>query len=132
MRCAWQALLNLLPLWMRNDVDKLGKATLQEIRLRLNQPPELVMKNERCNLKRIVVRDDLTFCINVTSRYSPWASATISRGYITAPGGHRVGICGDVVSCNNQMTGVRTPSSLCIRVARDYYGLADNAKEYDG
>lgn len=90
------------------------------------------MKKERRFLNRLVDKDDLTFCINLTSRYSPWASATISRGYITAPGGHRVGICGNTIHSNNQMTGIRTPSSVCIRVSRDFPGLAENARKYDG
>ena len=132
MQCAWQALLNILPIWLRNDVDKLGKDTLQEIRLRQNQPPELVMTNERRSLSRVVSKEDLSFCINITSRYSPWAATTISKGYITAPGGHRVGICGNAVCLNGQMTGIRTPSSVCIRVARDFFGLAENLRQYDG
>ena len=132
MKCAWQALLNILPVWLRNDVDKLGKETLQEIRLRQDKPPELVMKDEMRTLGRLVDKDDLSFSINITSRYSPWAATTISKGYITAPGGHRVGIFGNAVCSNGKMTGIRTASSLCIRVARDFQGLADNARKYDG
>ena len=44
MRCAWQAYINLLPLWMRPDVDKLGRDHLQELRLRMDRPPELIGK----------------------------------------------------------------------------------------
>ena len=43
MNCAWKELLNILPQWMRQEVDRLGKDTLQELRLRVNDPPELVM-----------------------------------------------------------------------------------------
>ena len=132
MQCAWQALLNLLPLWLRNDVDKLGRDTLQEIRLRLNQPPELVMKKQRHFLNRLVDKDDLAFCINIASRYSPWAASTIAKGYITASGGHRVGICGNAVFADQQMSGIRLATSICIRVARDFYGIAKEARQYDG
>ncbi len=132
MKCAWQALLNILPHWLREDVDKLGRDTLQEIRLRLNLPPELVFTESRQSLHRVVKIEDLQFCMNVTSRYSPWLSTTLSKGYITAPGGHRVGICGNVINSNHQMTGIRSVSSICIRVARDFYGLAEKARQFLG
>ena len=43
MRCAGKELLSILPVWMREEVDTLGKDNLQELRLRVNAPPELVM-----------------------------------------------------------------------------------------
>ena len=42
MMCAWKELLAILPSWMRRDVDELGAESLQELRLRINSPPELV------------------------------------------------------------------------------------------
>ena len=39
MKCAWQAYLNLLPHRIRQDVDTLGKDDLQELLLRIGQPP---------------------------------------------------------------------------------------------
>ena len=43
---------------------------------------------------------------------------------ITAPGGHRIGLCGQAVVQNSELTGLRQVSSLCIRVARDFPGIA--------
>ena len=132
MKCAWDALINILPVWMRNEVDKLGKDSLQEVRLRLNQLPEFVGLKEQINLKRMVSLDDLSFCINVTSKYSPWVAGTVSKGYITAAGGHRVGICGDCTVSNGIMQGIKSPFSVCIRVARDFRNIASNALRYSG
>ena len=124
MRCAWQAYINLLPIRMRQDVDKLGSQTLQELRLRLNMPPELVSAEGSVWLKDTVSKDDLSFCINAASRYSPWSAATSAQGYITASGGHRLGICGTATTTDGKMTGITELSSLCLRVARDFPGLA--------
>ncbi len=124
MKCAWQAFVNLLPIWMRESVDRLGKETLQELRLRLHAPPELVTKDKHVYLDSIVSPDDLTFCVNLASRYSPWTSATTADGFITAPGGHRLGLCGDVVMKDNAMTGFRNVHSICLRVARDFPNIA--------
>lgn len=132
MRCAWQTYKNLLPVWMRESVDKLGKDTLQELRLRLGAPPELVLNNKSCWLDKPIRKEDLNFCINVASRYSPWASGTVAKGYITAPGGHRLGVCGEAVIAGGKMTGIRTVTSLNIRVARDFPGIAKQTNKHIG
>lgn len=124
MICAWKELLNTMPPWMRLPVDKLGRESCQEVRLRLGVPPELVLHRKKIWLDRPVTRDDLNQCINSASRYSPWNSTTAGQGYITAPGGHRIGICGDGVIKNGTFTGFREIRSLCIRVARDFPGIA--------
>lgn len=132
MRCAWDQLIGLLPGWMRQDADRLGKDTLQELRLRIGLPPELICADGRKSLSRKVNVDDLNFCVNTASRYSPWSAATVSQGYITAPGGHRIGLCGDAAMQDGKLRGIRTISSLCIRVARDFPGIAGDADKHSG
>lgn len=124
MMCAWSELLSILPQWLRREVDALGKDSLREIRLRMNSPPELVLGGKSHWLKRRVSREDISFCVNGASRYSPWSAATAAKGYITAPGGHRIGLCGEVVCQGGAVTGLREIHSLCIRVARDHPGVA--------
>ena len=125
MRCDWKSYVNLLPLWMREYVDKHSKEILLETRLRVGLPPELITMRGSVWMTRTVSKEDVNFCINTASRYSPWAASTISSGYVTASGGHRVGICGTAVIVNQQLTGVRDPTSVCIRVARDVIGIAN-------
>lgn len=132
MRCEWKEFLAILPSRFRQDVDTLGKDTLQELRLRLNAPPELVLTGGSRWLSGEVTRDDLKFCVNTASRYSPWSAATVEQGYLTAPGGHRIGLCGDAVVKGGAMAGIREPSSLCIRVARDFPGIAKKAEHLTG
>lgn len=127
MMCEWTKLLGILPGWLAAEVDKYGKKELQEIRLRLGQVPELHMGLRSLWLDRIVSQDDLQFVINTASRYSPWAAATMAEGFLTAAGGHRIGICGEAVMKDGAMETVRSIRSLCIRVARDYSGISGNA-----
>ena len=129
MMCAWKQLLSVLPPRLRPEVDRLGKNALQELRLRLGMPPELVLSGESRWLGCCVSREDLNYCINAASRYSPWAAATTAQGYLTAPGGHRIGLCGEVVCKDGIVTGIREISSLCIRVARDFPGIAKRAAD---
>lgn len=132
MRCAWDAYLSLLPPWLRPVADQVGRQTLQELRMRLGYPPELILKDRTVWGDRTVTQNDLSYCINAASRYSPWSAATSAKGYITAQGGHRIGICGDAIVNNGEMTGINVPRFLCVRVARDFQGIAEKAAVLDG
>ena len=132
MKCAWNELLSVLPIRYRQEVDRLGKNSLQEIRLRMGCPPKLCTQNTVHVMADIVTREDIHYIVNTSSRYSPWAAATSALGYITAPGGHRIGICGEAVIQGDQMTGIRNPTSLCVRVARDITGIAAKATNLSG
>lgn len=132
MTCAWESLLGILPQWLRSDVDRLGRNEMQELRLRLGQPAELVLGGKGMWLKRCVEQGDLNFCVNTASQYSPWAAQSVRQGYITAPGGHRIGICGEAVMQNGMLQGIRNPESLCIRVARDFPGIGEIPSKLEG
>lgn len=131
MICAWKELLSILPQWMRREVDERCESA-QDIRLRLGAPPEVVCREGSKWLNGTVAADDLNFVVNAASRYSPWAAATMSQGYLSGPGGHRIGICGDAVLKDGAMTGIRNVSSLCIRVARDFPGISDGLRDLKG
>ena len=124
MKCALDTLVGLVPSWMRSDVDKHGRLNLQEIRMRLNEPVELITSNGTILLNRRIRSDDIAYSINAASRYSPWTAQTSAHGYITANGGHRIGICGEAVISNGVMSGIRNATMLCIRVARDFHGIS--------
>lgn len=124
MNCALDALIGLLPSWMRSDVDKHGKVDLQEIRMRINLPAELITASGIIVLNRKIRSEDIEYCINAASRYSPWTAQTAAQGYITASGGHRIGVCGEAVISNGAMIGLRKATMLCVRVARDFPGIS--------
>ena len=129
MECAWKELLGILPPAISREVDKFRNESLREIRLRLDSPVELLLPNGNRWLNHRTTGDDLSFLVNATSRYSPWAASTIAKGYLTAPGGHRIGLCGDAVVQQGRVTGIRTLTSACIRIARDFPGIASGIPE---
>lgn len=125
MKCAWEAFIHLLPTQFRHDVDKLGRESLLEIRLRLGLPPELILKDKTVKLTDAVTSADLKYCIQFASQYSPWSAGTLNQGYITAPGGHRIGVFGRYARHDVRGWALQTPAMLCLRVARDFDGLID-------
>lgn len=129
MVCAWKELLGILPPAMGLEVDKFREESLREIRLRLDSPVELLLPAGSRWLSHRTTGDDLSFLVNAASRYSPWAAETMAKGFLTGPGGHRIGLCGDSVVHQGRITGIRTLTSACIRVARDIPGIAAGIPE---
>lgn len=127
MICPWKELLSILPQWLRGQLAPYEEE-LEEIRLRRGSAPELVLGRGSRWLEGTVSQEDLNFCVNTASRYSPWSASTVSQGYITAPGGHRLGLCGEAVVKDGHLAEIRSICSLCIRVARDFPGLAKRVR----
>lgn len=132
MLCAWKELLGILPPRYRQEIDLYGRESLQEIRFRLHHRPFLHMRAVTRGISGAVTQEDMTYVINMASRYSPWNTETIGQGYITAPGGHRIGICGEAVIKQGRMETIRSITSLNIRVARDLPGIADRIGNLSG
>ncbi len=97
MMCAWKPLMALLPPGIRQELTKQDEQTMQEVRLRLGAPPELVGRGGDRWGPVAVKQEDLACVINAASGYSPWAAQTLAKGYLTADGGHRVGVSGKAV-----------------------------------
>lgn len=121
-----QELLSILPVRYRPHFREERLASIQEIRLRLNQPVKLVLQHQQEALEPIVASDDLRFCVNAASNYSPWNALSLRHGYLTAPGGHRLGLCGESAG-----ETLRSLSSICIRVCKDISGLCDHLSVHD-
>lgn len=127
MKCQWDKLLEVLPPKLRWEVDKLGRESLEELRLRVGRPAELIFSGCKSQLSHMITQEDVNYVLNAASGFSPWAVGTVTSGYLTVPGGHRIGLCGEWVQQNGQIKAIRQISSMCIRVARAYPGIADNA-----
>ena len=111
---------------------------LEEIRLRCGQPlivrigeRELALAGEG-RLTTIlqqgyrVERDDICRVIASISDNSLYAfEEDIRRGFITIPGGHRVGLAGQVILKEHNIELIKNFGSLCFRVAREVKGCAD-------
>lgn len=125
--CAWQSFLKALPPRMRQPVDELGKAGLQQLRLRRGELPRLEFSRGSWTLPAPVTQEELDYCVNAASRYSPWSVASAKYGFLTLPGGHRMGLCGEAVVQDGAVSGFRQVQSLCLRVARDLTDIAPEA-----
>jgi len=70
--------------------------------------------------------DDIYETMERVSRHSFYAfESELANGFITLPGGHRVGVCGQVVLEGNVVKSWKYISGINIRVAHSVVGCAD-------
>ena len=119
----------LLPVRLRGAALALcrrEKAEAEELRLRVGRALVLTTRSGPQVLPETrVVRGDLEQVLDRATDYSRYAAAeTIRRGYVTAPGGFRVGICGTALPGEGDNLGIKDISSLSIRIPRLCEGAA--------
>lgn len=106
------SLLKIIPQALKKDVEMYGTELL-EIRLRDGYHAELVTMNGSVWLSKVAAQEDISYIVNKASDYSPWMTHFAS-GFVTAQGGHRVGLAGMAGA-----TGFQKIHSVNIRVCRD-------------
>jgi stage III sporulation protein AA len=103
----------------------LGKIT--EIRLRADKPMIVWSgRKEHVFPAYQPTAADINETMERISRYSYYAfESELAQGYITLPGGHRVGVAGQAVVENGTVKTWRYISGLTIRIAHSVKGCAD-------
>ena len=100
------------------------KAACEELRLRVGQPCTLRLpEGERPLADAPVTPGDLAAVLEKATGASLHAFADeLRRGFVCAPGGVRVGVCGTAVCAPGTVRTLRDVSSLCLRVPRPVPG----------
>ena len=70
MYCAWNELLSILPEWIRTDLSRRQSQTVNEIRMRLQQPLELICGNQAYLGDQRVSEEDIRFPLRVIMLFS--------------------------------------------------------------
>ena len=128
-----EQILPLFGLKFRNAMEKqaFDFEKLQEIRIRAGHP--MIMKeNEREYLiKEYVTMKDVKDIVETACGYSGYAyEEEIKRGYLTIPGGHRIGLAGRAVTNIQGIQTLKHISSLNIRIAHPVTGCAHKWMPY--
>lgn len=108
-----------------------GQAAAEELRLRVGRPLTAVFPEGEAELcGPVVTGGDLERLVEIASRASVHAVLDQMRaGFLTAEGGHRIGLCGTAVLREGEIHSLRQLSSANVRVARQVKGAADSALE---
>lgn len=132
MNLTVETLIHVLPLWLRKEITPQRLSQLLEIRLRCGQAVELVMIKGSVWLSQVVKEDDLRFCVNLASKYSPWTAASLYQGFITIEGGHRIGVSGCWTIDDSGRRSINRITSLCVRVSRDFEDISGKLYQKQG
>lgn len=139
-------ILQILPEGVWNPIKKLCAKgddvveDLEEIRLRTNRPVLVKKTNllfylcQDGSLQKFGLpvseaicpsKDEMEQILLKASRFSVYAAEEqIRQGYLTIQGGHRIGICGEVIFRDGRVQGIRRASSYNIRIAKEVCGCA--------
>lgn len=128
MKCMSHQLIAILPPRLRSFIQPEQICTCRNIRFRIDMPVQMQTSSGLRALDTICTAEDMSWIINAASKYSPWSASTAASGYLAAPGGHRIGICGDVIQEQGTVKGIRSPTSICIRVAKEIPGISNRVE----
>lgn len=126
----FQSAAALLPCALRRAalaLDGDSRTQCEEIRLRRGrQPTALLAGREYALGAGPVTETDLRAVLEAATGASLHAAGEqLRRGFVSAPGGVRVGVCGTAVTGAAGMEGLRQVSSLALRIPRAVPGCAD-------
>ncbi len=122
-----QDILRILPTRLRGTFSQafLGKDGIEEIRVRVGQPPELRGAGQSEWLKEKATAEDLEEMLTFISRYSIYAyEEEIRQGYLTIEGGSRIGFAGQVRVEGGHVSRMTNIRFINIRIAKERKGCA--------
>lgn len=139
-----EELLKVLPKRMRGNVENAVKdfEKLQELRLRVNSPLLLYVGGKEFFLEEknlaevgknpfVVTKADMDEMVEYISGYSIYAFLEeVKQGFLTLPGGHRVGLAGKTVMDGEKIKTIQYISALNLRVCHEITNCADKIMPY--
>ncbi len=115
---------------MQLDMDK--KKGAEEFRLRAGRRISVTVSGRECEMgcDCPVRHEELNTVLELATGSSVHASAdTIRRGFVTVPGGHRIGLCGTGTDRDGTASSIKNLSSVSIRIAKNIIGVSNGVGE---
>ncbi len=127
--------LALCPETLRREVEKLPGTVLaqvEELRLRSGYAPRLLCRGKELSLAGPSVDKACLEHVlgSATGQAVYSAQEMLKNGFLTVNGGHRLGLCGRGVYRNGQLYTLTELSSINLRVARQFFGMAQPCADY--
>ena len=132
--------MRALPYRLSDEIRRTGYPTIEEIRMRAYRRCSLVVSGRNIMLDTVLDRRELGDILEGMCQGSLYAfSDTINQGYISLPGGVRVGVCGRAGCEGDRIIGIYEVSSLSVRiphktrpVGAEICGLLESFKRTSG
>jgi len=119
-------IMDVLPSTIKVHMQDIDINSLTEIRLRVNQKLRFRYGTMEIEKPYIVILQDITDILKKVSTNSIYSIQNeINNGYITAPGGNRIGLVGEVVIDNGEIKNVKNILSMNVRLCHEVIGCSD-------
>ncbi len=106
------------------------KISAEEIRLRAGRGVTVLLPDGELTISDNVSQRELAAVVEIVTEASVHTiKESFKSGYVTAAGGHRIGICGTAIVKNNEITGFRAISSLAVRISKEIAGVSSEVFE---
>lgn len=124
-------ILKCLPIQLAKLILEHNIQKLEEIRIRANKPVILKLGQVEIVLNYTITTNEIIGTLqNICNNSIYTYQNQICNGFITLPGGNRVGIAGNVVIKDGQVSNISYIYSLNFRISHQINGASDNILKY--
>lgn len=125
-------ILKVLPYSIAKEISNIGGTDgITEIRLRAGRRGIVVLSNVEVVMQyTVTIKDLLDILVNISKNSIYAIQNDINNGFVVIQGGHRVGICGEVVIQDGKIRNIKNINSMNIRIAKQILGCADKLIPY--
>lgn len=124
-------ILKCLPIQLAKLILEHNIQKLEEIRIRANKPVILKLGQVEIVLSYTITTNEIIGILqNICNNSIYTYQNQICNGFITLPGGNRVGIAGNVVIKDGQVSNISYIYSLNFRISHQINGASDNILKY--
>ena len=124
-------ILKCLPTQLAKLILEHNIQKLEEIRIRANKPVILKLRQVEIVLNYTITTNEIIGILqNICNNSIYTYQNQICNGFITLPGGNRVGIAGNVVIKDGQVSNISYIYSLNFRISHRINGASDNILKY--
>ncbi len=127
MKC--EEIMELFPAILKNPLReaKLDLRETEEIRVRAGQCLSVRVQGKEQRLEVRYTAEEVRQILSYLANYSLYAyGEEIRQGYLSLPGGHRMGLAGRAVLDGGRITALTEISALNLRLAHEKKGCADS------
>ncbi len=112
---------------IKKNIEKSDYKKITEIRLRVNRKVIVLFGNIEKEINLLISKEELQKILLQLTDYSIYTfEEDIKKGFFTVSGGHRIGVCGKIITSNDNITNITNISSLIVRVSNEIIGVSDD------
>ena len=123
------SILEYIPKGIKEEINKYNYLEeITEIRLRVNKYMILIYEtDEEITKYKVSLKDMLDILVKISENSIYSIQNEINNGFVTINGGHRIGICGEVIlDSDNNIKNIKNINAMNIRIAKEIKGVANS------